>query len=399
MKKLLFILCSLVVLTPAYAKLAFHMDGPDSIVLVADSIEDMFFFNNYVEHNTYNNPFLDDENITKKMLDNGTTEPETPTTLDSTVPNWPFISAAAFSRITKNSVADADLDDDFDAIKGDMIRDIQALNLKTGYNISARDFSLWDKIKFVCGRVTTASTANMQISAPGFSSEEIAQGLNNLAQSALNSAQCYIFDRKLKREVRYTPEGLYWEIITNKPFLIVTLDEEVYKVLEKVEKSIIEQYGRTDKDRLLGVLVKNMAKFFDLRAKFYSMNRSFSKSTDDIMKMTKYSKGDAWSTWKVLADHTFRMNLMLNEEHLLSVEYEKGTLLALKKTLMQIGLDVQKHHTQENEIRKDPACAELVHHVDENYAHIRNIEQEASNELKNATEMDKELLLRVYKKD
>lgn len=394
MKKLLIFFASvLCVALPGWAEIVFRMEGPDSIVLHTDDPYDNARFIQALEE--------EDKSLTNTTFSK---QPLLPEEIPSdtgvlTIPNWPFISHSAFSRVNKNSIFDADLRDDFDAIKGEMIRDIKAVNWKTGYNISARDLSFWDRLKYVCGRVTSAGTANMQITAPGFSSEEIASGIEKLTQSALNSMQCYMFDQKLKQEVRYTPEGLYWEIITNKPFLLLTIDGEVYKVLEAVEKSIIEQYGRTNQDRLLGQLVKNMAKFFDLRAKFYSMHSSFNNNTDEMMKMTKYSKGDAWSTWKVLADHTLRMNLVLEEEHLLSVEYEKGTLLALKKALMHIGQDAQKHRLQETVIRKDPQNAELVRRVDENYAHLRDLRQEAATELQTTPDTDKELLLRAYKKN
>lgn len=405
MKKLtLLLLCAVLNVLPAAAWQTARIEGPNSIVIYAPSYEDLLI-NDDVEDDD------DDDDKTRTQI-NATTDLRDLSVSSQLkapvrwtdnpkagIPNWPFISSIAFSYLNKDSVMDADLNDDFDAIKGEMIKDIKAVNWKTGYNISARDMSVWKRIKFVCGRLTAAATADMQISAPGFSAQEIEEGLNDFSSKVLNSMQCYIFDQKMKHEVRYTPEGLYWEIITNKPFLLLTINGEVYKVLETVENNLIEQYGRTSKDRLLGVLVKNMSKFFDYRAKFQLMNRDFSSNTNDIRKMAKYGDGDAWSTWNLLADHTFRMNLLLNEEHALSTDYEEGTLLSLRKNLMQIGQEVTKHISQKDAIRKDPKYAEMVKRVDENYSHVRNLKQEAAQELKDASDADREILLRVYKKN
>lgn len=393
MKKLiLLLLCAVLNALPAAAWQAARMEGPNTIVIYATSYEDLVDDDDKDDNKTPERVTMPELSQIKQPV-RWTDNPK------AGYPNWPFISPIAFNYVNKDSVMDGDLGDDFDAIKGEMIKDIKAINWKTGYNISARDMNVWNRIKFVCGRLTSAATADMQISAPGFSAQEIEEGLNNLSSQVLDSVQCYIFDKKMKHEVRYTPEGLYWEIITNKPFLLLTINGEVYKVLENVENNLIEQYGRAPKDRLLGVLVKNMAKFFDYRAKFQLMNRDFSSNTNELRKMAKFGDGDAWSTWNLLADHTIRMNLLLNEEHALSTSYEEGTFLSLRKNLMQIGQEVTKHLAQKDAIRKDPKYADMVKRVDENYIHVRNLKQEAENELKDASDNDKEILLRAYKKD
>ena len=315
-------------------------------------------------------------------------------------PNIPFISSAAFARVSAESITNADLPDEFDEIKLDMIKDIRLVNWKTGYNISARDLSVWDKISFVCGKVTSDIVVPA-ISTYTMPAEMLGVDVNKAATEATDkltkSLQYAIMDSKLKQEIRYTPEGLYFAIITKNPFLLVTIDDDVYATLEKTEMKILKQYGKTKDDRLLGILFQNMHKFFDLRAKFLGFNGNLKDETKALYKMSRQGAGDAWSTYKLLADHAIQMNSLLNQ-HVLTEDYEKNTFLSLRKLFIQIGNDVKKHHMQENAIRKDPANAEMVKRV-EQYKHIQNVKENALKELKNTTEADKELLMRAYKKD
>lgn len=317
-------------------------------------------------------------------------------------PNIPFISPYAFARVSNKSITNADLPDDFDDLKLDMIRDIRTVNWKTGYNISARDLTFWDRFAFVCGRVTdnfvVPEISRMGIPESLISNEEIKAVADSSVTKLTQALEYAVMDSKLKKEVRYTPEGLYFAIITTNPFLLLTIDDDVYAVLEATEMKILKQYGRTKDDRLLGILFLNMSKFFDLRAKFESFNPKLRDETKELLKMSKKGSGDAWSTYKVLADHMIRMNELLNQ-HVLTDDYEKNTLISLRKLFMEIGADVKKHYAQESAIRKDPANADMVKRVDSEYKHMRNVKEEALKELQDSTEAEKELILRAYKKD
>ena len=205
-------------------------------------------------------------------------------------------------------------------------------------------------------------------------------------------------DSKLKTEVRYTPEGLYFAILTKNPFLLLTIDDDIYATLEQTEMQILTQYGRTKDDRLLGILFQNMHKFFDLRHQFENINPRLRSETNALLRMSHFGAGDAWSTYKLLADHTIIMSSLL-DQHILNEDYEENTFLALKKLFMQIGDDVKKHHLQEHAIRKDPANTEMVQRVDNEYKHKQHLKENALRELENTDNTDKELLLRAYKKD
>lgn len=374
---------------PAFAEVGFHMKGGNIVLTGGNPCE--------IEHFVKAMKLAEDDDPAATQQ-----APFSNEEIKNKIgPNIPFISSAAFARVSADSITNADLPDEFDEIKLDMIKDIKLVNWKTGYNISARDLSTWDKLSFICGKVTSAyvvpeiSTFNLPAELVG--GIDMNKAAADVSDKFIRTIQYAIMDSKLKKEVRYTPEGLYFAIITKNPFLLVTIDDDVYKVLEKTEMQILNQYGKTKDDRLLGVLFQNMHKFFDLRAKLEGFNRSLRDETRSLYKMSKYGAGDAWSTYKLLADHTIQMNALLNQ-HVLTEDYEQNTFLALKKLFMQIGNDVKKHHTQEKAIRKDPANAEMVKRVDQ-YNHMQNLKQDAMKELKNTTNADKELLMRAYKKD
>ena len=168
------------------------------------------------------------------------------------------------------------------------------------------------------------------------------------------------------------------------------------------EKEILLANGRTMNDRLLGVLVKNMERFFDLRSKFELMNNDFRDNTQQIYKSSRISttgdSSDAWSTYKILADHAIRMNNALSQ-HALSDNFEESSLTTLKKTLMMISEDAKINRSTESVIRKDPQNLDLVTRIDTEFKHTRDRKAEEQNKAKNATENDKELILRAYKKD
>lgn len=378
---------------PVFAAFSFRMDG-DDIVLSADSeceIQQFIQATGEIDKDVMrelqsgNQQFIDNEEVKQKIG-----------------PTIPFISSAAFARISDGSITNADLPDEFDEIKSDMIRDIRAVNWKTGYNITAKDLTFWDRLAFVCGRITKSmpipSVATIGIPSSLISDDEVHAALDASVQKLTQALQYSIMDSKLKKEVRYTPEGLYFAIITKNPFLLLTIDDDIYATLERTEMAILKQYGRTKDDRLLGILFQNMHTFFDLRNKLENINPRLRNETNSLLKMSKYGAGDAWSTYKLLADHTIIMNNLLNQ-HILNEDYEENTFIALKKLFMQIGNDVKKHHTQEHSIRQDPANAEMVHRVDTEYKHIQNLKEDALRELKNTDNADKELLLRAYKKD
>lgn len=369
------------------------MDG-DEIVLSSDSICEVQQFvqaTNAIDKNaTAERIFSPEETLSGDKV------------TQKLIPNIPFISSAAFARVSDGSITSADLPDEFDEIKLDIIGDVKAVNWKTGYNITARDLTFWDRLAFVCGRVTQSmpipSVATIGIPSSLISDQEVHHIVDSSVQQLVRSIQYSIMDSKLKAEVRYTPEGLYFAILTNHPFLLLTIDDEIYAALEQTEMKILTQYGRTKDDRLLGILFQNMHRFFDLRHQFEQINPRLRNETNELLKMSRFGAGDAWSTYKLLADHTTIM-YKLHEQHILSEDYEENTFIPLKKLFMQIGNDVQKHHLQEHAIRKDSANTEMVHRVDNEYKHRQHLKENALQELQDKDDSDKELLLRAYKKN
>ncbi|MGN0024789.1 MAG: hypothetical protein ACI351_05095 [Candidatus Avelusimicrobium sp.] len=394
MKKLFTILVFISILyMPAVAEIALRMDG-DEIVLSADSDCEIQQFIQATEKIDNNLP----SEITADPHDTFSTDEVT----QKIIPNMPFISSAAFARVSDSSITNADLPDEFDEIKLDIIRDVKAVNWKTGYNITARDLTFWNRLAFVCGRVTKSmpipSVATIGIPSSLISDEEVHTVTDASVQKLAKTVQYSIMDSKLKTEVRYTPEGLYFAILTKNPFLLLTIDDDIYATLEQTEMQILTQYGRTKDDRLLGILFQNMHKFFDLRHQFENINPRLRSETNALLRMSHFGAGDAWSTYKLLADHTIIMSSLL-DQHILNEDYEENTFLALKKLFMQIGDDVKKHHLQEHAIRKDPANTEMVQRVDNEYKHKQHLKENALRELENTDNTDKELLLRAYKKD
>lgn len=395
---------------PSFAGIHFSMDGKD-IILTADSdceIEQFIQATRQIEKDVQTQkdilevPTAQADSLSVNKDDKSLSNQKSFIGKNKIVSDIPFISPAAFARVSDKSITNADLPDEFDEMKLDMIRDIKAVNWKTGYNISARDLTFWDRLAFVCGRITSSvqipSVATIGIPESLISDEEVRALADSSVQKLTKVLEYSIMDSKLKKEVRYTPEGLYFTIITKNPFLLLTIDDDIYTVLEETEMKILTQYGRTEDDRLLGTLFQNMAMFFDLRAKFQNINPKLRQETDELLKMSKYGAGDAWSTYKLLADHTILMNTLL-QQHILTDDYEENTFVSLKKLFMQIGDDVKKHHAQESSIRKDPLNAGMVKHVDNEYKHIQNPKEDALKELENLSDTDKEFILRAYKKD
>ena len=66
--------------------------------------------------------------------------------------------------------------------------------------------------------------------------------------------------------------------------------------------------------------------------------------------------------------------------------------------MIGIGQDVAKHQQEVFTIRKDPAYQEMVKRVDNDYKHQLTTKEEATKELQDMQDPDKELILRAYKK-
>lgn len=293
MKKLaVFAVLFLFAASTVYAEVRMRMETPDSIILTADNpCEKAVAIELFADDDP---PTGDDNKVLLQAIaetSNGTDDENTPVVYKGQ-PDWPFISKFAFSRATDKSVVSNELTDDFDSIRGRIIRDIQRVNWPTGYQISQADMSFKQRFQQLFGKACTFAVPaiNAYGSAYGVSVSE--QKAKEAGDKLAENIQYAMLDSKLKKEVRYTPEGLYFAIITNKPFLFLTLDDEVFHNLLKVEDNLIKQYGRSDKDRLLVQMLLNMEKFFDLREKFHQ-DDDFIENTKQLYKFTKLSAGDA----------------------------------------------------------------------------------------------------------
>jgi hypothetical protein len=392
MKKL-WLLLGLLTFCTSYtlAEVSLQMDGPDTVVVItSDEMEKALFFDDLI--------LPPDDGDTEAVPENKTSEGEL-LRANGPIPQVPFISSHAGDYATDDSVMSADLQDSFEEIKGKMILDIQTVNWKTGYNITAQDKNFWQRLQYVAGQCSAVASSIPAVSMfTAIAGEEnVKKAIDQGTKKLVKKVECIIFDAKEKKELRWTLEGLYFEIITKKPFLLLTLNDTVYAALEETEKEILLANGKTMDDRLLGILVKNMEKFFDLRAKFYMVSNDFRNNTQKLLKISSKGFGDAWSTYKVLADHSLRMNNAL-AQHTLTDHFEEGTLSSLGRTVAAIGEDAKTNQALVTVLRKDPANKELVKRVDSEYNHLRNRKDEAKKKAVNTTENDKELLLRAYKK-
>jgi len=395
MRKLCLLLLLVSICTSyTFAEISLRMNGDEEVVVItSDEMEKALFFPELVS-----DPADTDEENDITTGEDESAETET-FRAQGKIPNIPFISTHAGDYATENSIISADLEDAFDEIKGKIIVDVMAVNWKTGYNITVRDKTFWQRLKYVLGQCSVAASSIPAMSMFGMMipQETIQKGVNAGAQEFEKAVECAFYDMKLKKELRFTLEGLYFEIVTKNPFLLLTLNDTVYEALEKKEKEILASTGKTEDDRLLGVLVKNMESFFDLRAKFGLVSDDYQNNTEKLYKISKKGAGDAWSTFKLLNDYSLRMNNAL-QQNTLSASFEGKGLLSLKKTIMAVGEDAKTNHSVVSALRKDSANKELVERVDSQYSHVRKRKRDAKNNAENAEQNDKELLLRAYKK-
>lgn len=102
---------------PSYATLQLRMEGENSIVLTADSTCEKAYYLESIKDSE-----IDDS------ADDDSFPPSDVEQQNSFSPNLPFLSAAAFELQNKDSWVNSTLDDDYDAMMGELVADLKMVN-------------------------------------------------------------------------------------------------------------------------------------------------------------------------------------------------------------------------------------------------------------------------------
>ena len=256
---------------------------------------------------------------------------------------------------------------------------VREVNWKTGLQITWRDFSFFRRLKMACSGVSQL-TKPIRVGLDAYVGDldsviETAsdQGVNKLAQAVRGHS----FSAMTKLSV----VGMVDAIAQKNPFLLLTLDEDTYNKLVETEPKIAD-------------LFEDMYVFFAIRA--VRMDSEFDVNTEDLIRVSKIGKGDAFNTWKVLAEYAKKM-LELSRDGKLSVDDEKEIhIWKLESSMHYIKEQVRIEKRAAELAAKDPQNSAILEEIKQGPKKKPSLDDKARALLQRSTEDEIKKLIRKY---
>lgn len=184
---------------------------------------------------------------------------------------------------------------------------VREVNWKTGFNLTLRDANWFERLKVVCtGVVNYSKPFRVQLDSID---PDIDEHLEEAADQAIDALKQTVTNATFHKAAKLTLHGLGNAMITNKPFLLLLIDEDTYDNLVKEPNSQIEE------------LADNMYQFFAYRAAY--MGEDYNKNTPHLLGVARLGKGDAINTWANMNQFATKM-YQLEKENKLTPETEKS---------------------------------------------------------------------------
>ncbi len=258
---------------------------------------------------------------------------------------------------------------DFPVAQSKLIAFVRDVNWKTGMNLTLRDATFFQRLKIVCTGINDYTKPfRMQFSQYDPDMDEHLEELENAAIDALEEA---VTDATFNQAAKLSIRGVYNAIITDKPFLLLIIDEHTYQQILELDPQVEE-------------LANSMYKFFAYRAIY--MGEEYSQNTTSLIKASKHGKGDAIHTWSMMAAFAEQM-YELDQDSQLTPEKEKSNhIWRLRATMAKIRHHVKVEKRAVEIALRNPNYQEWLNTQNATNPKKPTLDQEAEKLLQESTE-------------
>lgn len=262
-----------------------------------------------------------------------------------------------------------------------LIAFVRDMNWKTGLHLTLRDASFFQRLKMICSGVNTYTKPfRLQLSIHDPQADE---HLAQLENAAIDALQEKVTDATFHKVAKLSIRGLHTAIITNKPFLLLLIDEDTYHQLVEIDPAIQD-------------LADNLYKFFAYRAVY--MDEEYNQNTKALIKVSKIGDGDAVQTWAIMATFAEKM-YWLDQEHQLNPDQESHNhIWRLRATLSKIKRHVEiEKRAATLALEQNPSYRKWLNEQNNTNRKKPTLDQEAVMMLKSLTEKQIRDLIEKYK--
>ena len=275
---------------------------------------------------------------------------------------------------------------DFNVAQSKLVAFVRELNWKTGFNLTLRDANLFKRLKMVVSAATLYTQpmrVNLSTVYPDLENQ-----LTKLEDELMVVVQEYATASTFDKAIQLSTLGLRYTILTDKPFILLFLDEGQYKELVALDKRL-----HPEEDSAIETLANNLYTFFAYRAVY--MEDKYNKNTEKLIYISEMGKGDAQHTWEKLAEFAARM-YAYNATNDLDPEQEaKVHIPRLEFAMRRVKHDLKVEKKAAKMAYQDPANAALVKEINDEGPKRPTLEQEARQLLQRSTQAEiKEMILK-----
>ncbi len=267
----------------------------------------------------------------------------------------------------------------FDERQDAFITFVRDVNWKTGLYITWRDFSIMRRIRMACTGVNQL-TKPMRVSLEAYVGpldQTIEKASDAGVKELANAARGHSFNAISKLSL----VGLATAIEKENPFILLALDEETYNKLVETEPKIAE-------------LFEDMYMFFLIRSVRMG---DYNQNIDELIRIAKIGKGDAFDTWHVLSEYAKKM-LELDRAGKLTPSDEKDVHIWRLETSMRYIREQVRIERRAAEIAyNDPNYRNLVREVEAGPKKNPSLNDRALELLQKSTQDEIKHLIRKYK--
>ena len=262
---------------------------------------------------------------------------------------------------------------DFNLAQAKLIAYVRDINWKTGFNLTLRDAGFFRRLKIIfSGVMEYTRPYRMSVSAVY---PDLENQLADMEDELITVLQDYATATAFDRAIELSLIGLRYAILTDKPFLLLFVDEGQYKELIDLDNRL-----HPNEPSAIESLMNNLYKFFAYRAVYMENGyeqHGYDANTEQLIKIAKMGEGDATHTWEKLAAFAEKMYVYEAKGDLDPGKEHDIHLPRLEYAMRRVkhNLDVEKKAA--DIAYKDPAYQDIVIEAKEEGPKNPTLEQEA----------------------
>lgn len=269
---------------------------------------------------------------------------------------------------------------DFQIAQSKLIAFVRDVNWKTGFHLTLRDANFFQRLKILCTGINNY-TKPFRVKLQEFD-PDADKHLEELEDAAIDALQQKVTDATFYNAAKLSIRGIHDAMITKKPFLLLLIDEQTYKLILEHDPEVQD-------------LANNMYQFFTYRAAY--MGEEFNENTTPLIRASKLGAGDAIHTWALMATFAKKM-FDYQENNSLTPEQEKNThIWSLRATMAKIKRNIKVEKKAASLALKDPENKSWLKDMNNTNRKKPTLEQEARKLLQNSSADDIKKLIGKYK--